>query len=825
MAVVVPIISTFDSKGVTKAIADFKKLDGAGQKTQFALGSANKAVSSLAASTAKFGGIALGVAGVLGKTLVNSASNLQESISKINAVFGSASSSIITWSQTTSKQLGISQQAALEAAGTYGNLFQAFGLGAAQSKEMSIRLVELAADMASFNNVPVEDALTALRSGLSGETEPLKRFGVALNDATLKEEAMRLGLIKTTSGTLPTAIKTQAAYSLILKQTAIQQGDVERTSDGIAFKLKSLGAQFEDIKSKLGDALLPVFTSFVDMINESLLPRLEKFANILGEKGLGSAFKFLAGDILKAIGNMGTFGNIVLGLVTAMVALRGIMIAATIAQVAFNVALFANPIGIAVAAVIAFIAVLVALALKFKVVRDAFATIWNSIVDLWQFNINLLLGAFEWFINDAIDVINVLIRAWNRIPFTSKVGELEKVNLALDITKAKVGGVGDAAAKAGAQWRKFEGFNAGSAASAGTTVSGGGGGITKTVQTLTEKFKKFADAARTVTSNQKSLRDALKNTASAQKQLQTATDKVAAAQDKLNRIAKGYGATSKEAGDAQKALNDAQRDSRQASLDMEKANFAVTDAELALIEARKEGDPRQIREAEIALEEAKMALADANTQVMDTTNAVTDAQKKLDEVINGASTESDIYKDALAELKTAQEEQVIAIDNVRDAKERELETTRNLAKAELILLKAKGKLSSKQLGEADALLAELGSIPSVTVPAVTGTTPAPFDLSGIDWSSFIGGIDVGGIGTFAFANGGIVTKPVLGLIGETGESEAVIPLSRMGEFTGGSGITVNVSAGVGDPVEIGRQVVVALQAYQRRSGSLPLKVS
>jgi hypothetical protein len=261
MAVGVNIVSTFDSKGINKAIADFKKLNGAGNKAAFSLRTFDKALTNGAVKLAKFGAAAAVVGGVIGKSLITSASNLQESISKIDAVFGATSPTIIAWSETTAKALGIAQGVALEAAGTYGNLFQAFGLAAPQAQEMSIRLVELAADMASFNNVPIDDALIALRSGLSGETEPLKRFGVALNDAALKAKAMELNLISSTKGVLPQAIKTQAAYALILEQTALQQGDVARTSDGVAFKMKSFGAQVEDVKAKIGTALIPIFSS------------------------------------------------------------------------------------------------------------------------------------------------------------------------------------------------------------------------------------------------------------------------------------------------------------------------------------------------------------------------------------------------------------------------------------------------------------------------------------------------------------------------------------------------------------------------------------
>jgi hypothetical protein len=98
---------------------------------------------------------------------------------------------------------------------------------------MSKTLVQLAADLASFNNTSVDDALVALRSGLSGEAEPLKRYGIALSDARMRQELMAQG-VKDLGATLTPLQKTQAAYTLILKDSKLAQGDFARTSTGLA---------------------------------------------------------------------------------------------------------------------------------------------------------------------------------------------------------------------------------------------------------------------------------------------------------------------------------------------------------------------------------------------------------------------------------------------------------------------------------------------------------------------------------------------------------------------------------------------------------------
>jgi phage-related protein len=238
-----------------------------------------------------FMGIAAAVGGALtaklafdfGKDAIGAASDLNESMGKVKVVFGGASQSVIDWSKSSATAFGQSQQQALEAAGTYGNLFQAFGIGQDQAQTMSTSLVGLAADLASFNNTSVDDALQALQSGLSGETEPLKRFGVAINDARLKQEALSLGLIKSTSDALTPAAKAQASYSLIMKDTTLAQGDFARTSDGLANKQRIMAARFEDAKAKLGQALLPAMSAITSFATEHLIPAFTGIIDVFGQ--------------------------------------------------------------------------------------------------------------------------------------------------------------------------------------------------------------------------------------------------------------------------------------------------------------------------------------------------------------------------------------------------------------------------------------------------------------------------------------------------------------------------------------------------------------
>lgn len=222
---------------------------------------------------------------------IDLASDFAESSSKLEVVLGKVlAQDIQEWSQGAAKGMGMSSGAAVEATGTFANFLKAMGQTPAEAAKMSKSMVQLAADMASFNNADPTEVITALRAGLSGEAEPLKRFGVALNETAVKAEAAKLGL-KGVNGELTEGEKVQARYSIIMRQTADAQGDFARTADGAANKQRILTASIEDAQRKLGEKLLPLKQAWLDF----QLTMLEGMPKIVeGIKDLlGPAFEFL----------------------------------------------------------------------------------------------------------------------------------------------------------------------------------------------------------------------------------------------------------------------------------------------------------------------------------------------------------------------------------------------------------------------------------------------------------------------------------------------------------------------------------------------------
>jgi phage-related protein len=218
------------------------------------------------------------------KESVTQASDLSESTSKVGVVFGDSAQSVLDFAANASTAFGQTRGQALEAAGTFGNLLRSIGLTSSQAADMSTSMVGLASDLASFNNTDPAEALEALRAGLTGETEPLKRYGINLNDATLKAEAMRLGL-DTTGSTLSANTKAQAAYSLIMQQSSLAQGDFARTSAGLANQQRIMSSQWQDLQANIGGLFVPALGNAAGLLTGHLMPALLRSTSGLSDLG------------------------------------------------------------------------------------------------------------------------------------------------------------------------------------------------------------------------------------------------------------------------------------------------------------------------------------------------------------------------------------------------------------------------------------------------------------------------------------------------------------------------------------------------------------
>ena len=236
--------------------ADLKKFNRGINQAEGGLKGFSNSVSkylgpALIAATAAAGAFAV----KLGVDAVNAASDLIETQNKVAVIFGESADSILEFAETSVTALGQTETMALEAAATFAQFGKAAGLADQDLVDFSTDLVTLSADLASFNNSSPEEAITAIGSALRGEAEPLRRYGVLLDDAALKAEAMNLGIFDGT-GKLSTQQKVLAAYEVILKQTTDAQGDFERTADGLANTQRILTAAVGDATAEIGLGLV-----------------------------------------------------------------------------------------------------------------------------------------------------------------------------------------------------------------------------------------------------------------------------------------------------------------------------------------------------------------------------------------------------------------------------------------------------------------------------------------------------------------------------------------------------------------------------------------
>lgn len=230
------------------------------------IASAGKSLQATGANIAKTGAVLTATLTAplvaFGTASFNAASDAAELQSAFDQTFGRMSATMNKWAVETGDALGRSTQEMQKAANTFGIFFNT-AVDPAKAAQMSQTFAKLAQDLGSFYNVDTETAIEKLRSGLSGESEPLRDFGVFLTEASVKAKAMQLGLAGV-GNELTEQEKIVARYALILEATKNAQGDVERTSSGTANQLRAAQAAFEELQVVVGTKLLPVLTPVIE---------------------------------------------------------------------------------------------------------------------------------------------------------------------------------------------------------------------------------------------------------------------------------------------------------------------------------------------------------------------------------------------------------------------------------------------------------------------------------------------------------------------------------------------------------------------------------
>ena len=211
---------------------------------------------------------------------IGAATDMNETLSKVGVLFGDGAGQVEAFADKAATSLGQSKQQALDAAATFATFGKSAGLTGGDLAKFSTDFTGLASDLASFNNTSPQEAIDAIGAALRGEAEPLRRYGVLLDDASMRQKALELGIISSTKEALTPQQKVLAAQALIMAQTTAAQGDFARTSGGLANQQRILAAQFENVKAKIGQAFLPIAQAVVSFASTRLIPAFSALADV-----------------------------------------------------------------------------------------------------------------------------------------------------------------------------------------------------------------------------------------------------------------------------------------------------------------------------------------------------------------------------------------------------------------------------------------------------------------------------------------------------------------------------------------------------------------
>ena len=202
----------------------------------------------------------------IGKEAINLASDLEEVQNVVDVTFGSDANQIEVWAKDAASAFGLTEIQAKRFTSTLGAMMKSSGLAGAEVTQMSTDLAGLAADMASFYNLDFEEAFNKIRSGISGETEPLKQLGINMSVANLNAFALKQGLEKTFDQ-MSQGEQIMLRYQYMMEVTSDAQGDFARTSDGYANSLRQVETNITSLKTNIGKYLLPAVNDVVNAIN------------------------------------------------------------------------------------------------------------------------------------------------------------------------------------------------------------------------------------------------------------------------------------------------------------------------------------------------------------------------------------------------------------------------------------------------------------------------------------------------------------------------------------------------------------------------------
>ena len=266
-----------DNSQALKALDEFEKeakktggqFEGTVEET---MNGAESTVSTTATKIAKAIGSAFVTKQIIefGKAAIGVASDLNEVQNVVDTTFGTEGAiKVNEWARNAAEAFGESELQAKQFTSTLGAMFKSMGVGQADMEEMSMSLAGLAGDMASFYNLDPSEAFEKLRSGISGETEPLKQLGINMSVANLEAFALSEG-ITTAYNSMTQAEQATLRYQYIMSATADAQGDFADTSDSLANQQRILQLEIQTLAAEIGQDLMPIAQEILTIARDGI---------------------------------------------------------------------------------------------------------------------------------------------------------------------------------------------------------------------------------------------------------------------------------------------------------------------------------------------------------------------------------------------------------------------------------------------------------------------------------------------------------------------------------------------------------------------------
>lgn len=344
----------------------------------------------------------------LGAVAGNLGSDLLESMNKVEVACGDGAQEVIKFSETTLESFGIAQGSALDMMAQFSDMGTGMGLETSSANEMSMALVGLAGDLASFKNIKIDVAKTALNSIYTGETESLKQLGIVMTQANLNEFAMQQGIGKTIDK-MTQAEQVQLRYAYVMDKTKNAQGDFANTSDGAANSMRVASEAIKEAGASIGVMLSPIIAKAAQYIADLV----KKFIDlddgtkkvILGILAIIAAIAPLA-KVIQGVSLVVAGATKAISVVSGAIKIyQGVVTTGTVASKALAAAMkfMTGPIGIVITIITALVGAFIYLWNTSDEFRAFWINLWEKIKEITRAVVDSIIVFFQETIPNAFN--------------------------------------------------------------------------------------------------------------------------------------------------------------------------------------------------------------------------------------------------------------------------------------------------------------------------------------------------------------------------------------------------------------------------------------